>query len=244
MMSTLLYSSPAPATPHGERRGGLAAALQEAFTVAVRLRANRQVAADADSFRIQIKQLLAAADRDARHAGYDAEFVRLAIYAFVAFLDESVLNSAQPMFAAWPRQPLQEEVFGDHVAGETFFRHLEDLLGRQDSEDLADLLEVYLLCLLLGFRGRYGTAEPGTLQARTRAIQEKIERSRGPRGDLSPAWVPPAEAIALPRDPWTRRLGIAAIAGFALALTLFLGFRLALHTGLTEVRELVSQLMR
>ena len=52
--------------PHG--RGRLALALQEAFTVAVRLRANRQVAADADSFRAQIRHLLSAADRDARAA--------------------------------------------------------------------------------------------------------------------------------------------------------------------------------
>src|SRR5690606_10520389 len=137
------------------RRGQLALALQEPFTVAIRLRANRQVAADADSFRAHIKQLLGAADRAARRLGYDGGDVRLAVYAFIAFLDESVLNSNQPMFAAWPRQPLQEEIFGEHMAGENFFRYLDDLLARQDSEDLADLLEVYQLCMLLGFRGRY-----------------------------------------------------------------------------------------
>ena len=41
------------ALPLQGRRGQLAMALQEAFTVAVRLRADRQVAADADSFRAQ-----------------------------------------------------------------------------------------------------------------------------------------------------------------------------------------------
>ncbi|MGH7505688.1 MAG: DotU family type IV/VI secretion system protein, partial [Longimicrobiales bacterium] len=78
------------------RRGELALALQEAFTVAVRLRTNRQVAANADAFRAHVKQLLGAADRQARGAGYDADLVRLAVYAYIAFLDESVLNSSQP----------------------------------------------------------------------------------------------------------------------------------------------------
>src|SRR5690606_17285143 len=94
------------------RRGELALALQEAFTVAVRLRTNRQVAANAQSFRAHVKQLLDGAHRHAAHAGYNPELIRLAIYAYIAFLDESVLNSGQAMFAEWPRQPLQEEVFG------------------------------------------------------------------------------------------------------------------------------------
>src|SRR5690606_3296362 len=105
MPATMLEQSPRTAAAEHARRGQLALALQEPFTVAIRLRANRQVAADADSFRAHIKQLLNAADREARRLGYDGEYVRLAVYAYIAFLDESVLNSEQPMFAAWPRQP-------------------------------------------------------------------------------------------------------------------------------------------
>ena len=146
------------------RSGALAIAFQEVFTVAIRVRAKRQMAADAESFRTHVKQLLAVADREARQAGYEAEYVKLAVYAYIALLDESVLNSNQPMFASWPRQSLQEEVFGDHIAGENFFVHLQDLMARQDSQDLADILEVFLLCLLLGFRGRYAVqGEAGTV---------------------------------------------------------------------------------
>ncbi len=222
-------------------QGRLANALQEAFTIAVRLRANRAVADEATSFRAHIKQLLAAADRDARAAGYDAESVKLAVYAYIAFLDESVLNSRQPVFAEWFRQPLQEEVFGEHVAGETFFRYAHDLVGRQDSDEVADVLEVYLLCLLLGFQGRYGSA-PGELQGFVSGIRAKIARIRGGVAPLSPAWAPPeGEVGARQRDPWIRRLGIAAIATVALALLLFLGFRLALHGAASEIRNVSSQ---
>ena len=67
------------------RRGQLALALQEMLTATVRLRANRNVAADADSFRAHIMQLMSVAERDARRSGYPGEDVRLAFYAAVAF---------------------------------------------------------------------------------------------------------------------------------------------------------------
>lgn len=225
------------------RRGQLALSLQEAFTVAVRLRANRQVAANAESFRAQVKNLLGNADRDARRAGYDGDSVRLAVYAYIAFLDESVLNASQPMFATWAQQPLQEEIFGDHVAGENFFRHLAELLARQDSEDLADLLEVFQLCLLLGFRGKYAANVTG-LQSITTMVQEKIRRVRGGAPPLSPAWALPTGEIApAGRDRWMPRLTAATGVALALAIVLFIAFRLTLDGDVGELRTLGAQLI-
>jgi type VI secretion system protein ImpK len=225
------------------RRGELALALQEAFTVAVRVRTNRQVAANAQAFRVHVKQLLEGAHRQAAHVGYDPDLVRLAIYAYIALLDESVLNSSQPMFADWPQQPLQEEVFGDHIAGENFFRHLGDLLGRQDSEDVADALEVYQLCMLLGFRGRYA-ADPGGLQSAQRAVQDKIHRIRGAVGPLAPmAGLPPGESVQAQRDPWIPRLVIAAAVALGLAVLFYLFFRLRLGSGVGDLEALTGQLV-
>ena len=99
------------------RRGHLALAFQEALTAVARLRTNRQVAADAEAFRSHLKRLLGQADASAREAGYSPETVRLAVYAVVALVDESVLASSHAIFADWPRRPLQEEVFGEHMAG-------------------------------------------------------------------------------------------------------------------------------
>lgn len=237
-------TQPAQAPEPTTRHGRLALALQEAFTVAVRLRANRQVGGDATSFRAHVKQLLAAADRDARMLGYDADTVRLAIYAYVAFLDESVLGASRPMFASWSHQPLQEEIFGDHVAGENFFRYLADLLGRQDSEALADLLEVYELCLLLGFRGKYAANPPG-LHSVVGMVQDKIRRVRGPSGPLSPAWAPPqGESAPTGRDRWVRRLGVATVSALTLALVLRVALALALGGGVANLGELARSLVR
>jgi type VI secretion system protein ImpK len=221
--------------------GGLALALQEVFTAAVRLRSNRQVASDAHSFRTQVKQLLAAADGQARQAGYSGDDVRLAVYAVIVFIDESVLSSQLPMFDGWTNRPLQEEIFGSHVGGEIFFDHLAELLRRPDSPEVADVLEVYQLCLLLGLRGKYGLAGGGELAGLARAVGEKISRIRGGQGDLAPQWAAPSgEVLSSLRDPWNRILGLAAACTFAVALVLFIIFKLVLRSGVADLGSLVS----
>lgn len=218
----------------GFRQGQLALTLQEAFTAAVRLRAEREVAANAAAFRAHIKQLLQNVHEEARQAGYDSETVKLAMYAYVAFLDESILNSRQAMFDDWPRKPLQEEVFGDHMAGETFFRNVKELLARQDSEDLADLLEVHQICLLLGFEGRYGRADKRELRELTAAVAERIRRIRGGWG-MSPPWAPPSERVPEIKDDWLPRLAYLAAGAAGLALLLFILFKWSLHSGVSEL---------
>lgn len=226
-------------------RGELAMALQEAFTAAARLRANRQVARDADAFRAQIKQLLGSADQAARRAGYSPAHVKLAIYAYIAYLDESVLNSPQPMFAAWSRQPLQEEIFGDHMAGQTFFVRMDELLADRDAEDVADLLEVFQLCLLLGFRGRYSAGDDGGLKGRMVATQEKIDRIRGGPGRFSPhAEHPTSDRLPVSRDRWLPVLGAVAGGSVVTAAVLYVLFRILLGAEVEAVRTLVAQVLR
>jgi type VI secretion system protein ImpK len=219
------------------RHGRLALTLQEVMTATVRLRAQRQVAADAASFREHIRHLLGIAEREALDSGYSAEDVRLALFAVVAFLDESVLNSSNPMFAEWPRRPLQDELFGGNVGGEAFFQQVRQLLVRQDSEQLADLLEVYQLCMLLGFHGRYSATESGDMQSLIAQVGSKIRRARGLVGrdgasELSPSWRPPKDVIpARATDPWVKRLGIAAAIAAVLAVALFVVYVVVLKAG-------------
>jgi type VI secretion system protein ImpK len=224
------------------RRGQLALSLQEPFTTIARLRANRQVAADAESFRARFKQVLAGAEQEARQAGYGADDIRYALFAVIAFLDETVLNSGQPMFAEWPRRPLQEEVFGVHMAGELFFQYLQQLLGRPDSDDLADVLEVFELCLLLGYKGRYSASRGAELQVLAAQVSEKIERVHGGLGELSPSWRPSQVEIATSRDRWVPRLVGAAVAAVVLAVALYVGFALSLHSGRADLTSLTTQL--
>jgi len=244
---TSVAPAPAPAVARdgaSPRRGHLALTLQEAFTAVVRLRSNRQVAANVEAFRAQMKHVLAAAEQEARRTGYAGDDVRYALFALIAFIDESVLNSPHPMFADWGRRPLQEEVFGGHTGGELFFQYLQQLLGRQDSEDLADVLEVYQLCLLLGFKGRYSVSHGSELQVIAGHVAQKIERARGRPGELSPQWRPSTIALGASRDRLVPRLAVGAGAAAALAGLLFLIFALSLRSGASAVTTAAAQLIR
>lgn len=215
--------------------GGLAQVLQEALTAVVRVRGNRQAAASAEAFRNQLKQLLSAAHGEATRLGYGAEGVRLAIYAVVVFLDESVLNSANPVFGEWARKPLQEELFGGHMGGEVFFENLRTLLAREPSDEAADVLEVYQLCLLLGFKGRYATAGPGELERLSALLADKVKRIRGPYGALAPDGLPaPDEVLPARQDPWLRPLVYIAGGAFVAALLLLVTLNVYLGSWIAD----------
>lgn len=225
------------------RRQNLALVFQEILVGSERLRTGRQTVTDPAVFRQQVIDALKAADQQARNQGYASEDIKLAIFAVVAFVDESILNLRLPVFADWPRRPLQEELFGHHVAGEIFFTNLQQLLGKSDSQDLADLLEVYLMCLLLGFAGRYSLGDRGELRAITGAANEKIQRIRGGAAMLSPAWELPSEALQKKgTDPLVRKVGIAAAACLVLALILFVVYKLVLGSGLSSLNDLAGRL--
>jgi len=221
-------------------------AYQEVFTVIVRLRSNRQVVTDAELFRNTMRAALKSAEQDAvTRLGYTPEDVRLATFALVAFLDESILNLASPVFADWPRKPMQEELFGGHVAGEIFFQGLQRLLSRGDSQELADLLEVYQLCMLLGFRGRYSLSGPEAVRPIIDAVAEKIRRIRGYTSEFSPAWAPPGEPVRVrTSDPWGVRLLFLAAGSFLLAFVLFLGFKISLSVGASNLSAITMESRR
>jgi len=226
------------------RSENLAFAFQEAFTAAVRLRSGRQSVADASAFRAQIREALRRADQEARAHGYAAESVKLAVFAVVAFLDETILNLQNQVFAEWVRKPLQEELFGVHVAGEMFFENLNKLLTQNDSSEVSDVLEVYLLCVQLGYRGRYGVRAGGDLRAITEAVREKLRRVRGDFKYLAPAWAPPVEPPSLRRDVWTRRLVLFAAGCLLLTIMLFAGFKLALSSSASALEAASSDLRK
>jgi type VI secretion system protein ImpK len=122
------------------------------------------------------------------------------------------------------------------MAGETFFRRLDELLAQQDSEDLADVLEVFQLCMLLGFRGRYIGGDRGGLQGLISSVHAKISRIRGAQHELSPAWRLPADEEVKPaRDPWIPRLGILAAVAFGISLLLFALFYFLLRSGIANL---------
>jgi type VI secretion system protein ImpK len=225
------------------RRDNLALVFQDLLTVIVRLRANRQTITDPEAFRAQMRGALKNAEREGTKKLYPLEDVRLAAFGIVAFLDESILNSSNPAFSDWARMPLQEEMFGHHVGGEVFFQNIDRLLSRNDSHGVADLLEIYSLCLLLGYRGKYGLGEQDSVRPVLDAIAEKIRRIRGTLPGLSPSWAVPEGMIRVLRaDPWVHRLAVTAATMAVLVLAFFLLFKVLLDRGANEAHALTTLL--
>jgi type VI secretion system protein ImpK len=227
--------TPAPAVPR--RQENLAYCYQELLTVGERLRSNRQSVSDANAFRAHLWQAIRNADQESRARGYSQEDIELATFAVIAFLDESILNLRLPVFADWPRQPLQEERYGHHIAGEVFFQNIQKLLARNDSQELADLLEVYQLCMLLGFAGRYSLGARGELRSIQQQVGQKIQRIRQDNAVISPEWMVPADVVrADASDPWVKRL-IWIAAGCLLVTAILFGvYKFVLNSGVTAIQ--------
>jgi type VI secretion system protein ImpK len=220
-----------------KRADNLALLFQEVLTVVVRLRANRQRVTNSDAFRAQVQNALRSAEQDALRRGYSQEDVRVAVFAVVAFLDESILNAQNPVFADWPRKPLQLELFGVQIAGEIFFRNVERLLSRQDSEPLADLLEVHQLCLLMGFRGKYGATGGAEIRHILSQIEDRIRRIRRVTG---PQWQVQQEAVITPGDPWIPILRWTLVSSIVLALVLFAVFKISLSSSAGQLSTIAA----
>ncbi len=208
----------------------LAVLYEGVFTVIVRMHAQRPHASVAETFRSRLKTVLADVERDAIAAGYSAQDIRDTHFAVVAFLDSVVLHSDDPVKAEWERQTLQEELFGQTDAGVVFFDKLEHFRSRPDSEHLADVLEVYLLCLLLGFEGRYSGRLRGELDNIAEKVRRRIDDIRGVSGQISPSGLPPSAPTA--QTPQTARrvdrVRWVALAIGILTLLLFLLFKINL----------------
>jgi type VI secretion system protein ImpK len=209
------------------KTNNLALAFQEVFTVILRTRFFVQRVENADAFRATLRKMISAAVKDASAMGYSDEASKMAIYAMIGFLDESVLNSKDPTFADWARRPLQEEMFGGHFAGEYFFRNVTDLLNRPESAEVADVLELHALCLLLGYRGRFAFGDASEIHTIFGRIRDKITRIRGAYALLRPPEAPAAPPRPR-RDPWVLRLAVTAILLTVFTILAYVGYVLIL----------------
>jgi type VI secretion system protein ImpK len=99
---------------------------------------------------------------------------------------------------------------------------------------------VHHLCLLLGFKGRFGCADRGELSSIIQEIETKIRRIRGGVPPFAPAWRPTDEEVSPPDDPWIRRMAIAALGVGGVAVILFVVFALLLRSHVQDLAGLAG----
>lgn len=151
--------------------------------------------ADAETLRARCDHLLTEFVAKSQRAGAPADNVTAAKYAFVALIDERIMASDLHIRDAWLASPLQMRHFDSFAAGEEFYARLETFRHPQ-TPAAADVLEVYHLCLALGFRGKLADERGGE---RRKLLHEQmtgeILSARGANAaELSPHWQPVGDA--------------------------------------------------
>jgi type VI secretion system protein ImpK len=216
-------------TAYFPRSENLAMLYQGMLTGLIRVQSGRQQIMDVETFRRRIKSSLSEIKRDASLRNFSPEEIDHAHFAVVAFLDEAVLTSNDPSVSSWGKKSLQEELFGQAHAGEDFFRRLDELMARRDSPRLADVLEVYLICLLLGYEGHYALRNKAELHILVDEVRQRIDRIRGCSPQISPEVDLPEESTAqVAFDTLTKHLRLLAVVMLAFALFCFLVFKVHL----------------
>lgn len=137
-----------------------------------------------DSFRIRLEQLLHDADGKGVEIGVPRDVLLDARFAVIAFLDEMIFSSGWAHKEEWASRPLQYQFFETNIAGEEFFNRLESL--RKALPVNPDLLEVYLICLTLGFEGQYKVHGRERLKDLRHDLFREIHAKRGGPSPLSP----------------------------------------------------------
>jgi type VI secretion system protein ImpK len=97
------------------------------------------------------------------------------LYPLAAFADE-VFMGMPPYRARWVTNPLQLRYFKLVDAGEAFFSRLEKLIAAPEGKKR--LLELYFICLALGFKGIYGIGGHGGLRELFEDLSTKLTDTR------------------------------------------------------------------
>jgi len=203
-------------------------ACADAMSLATQLASARDLPAP-DVLQRRISGLFEQMARRCRDYGISDDDVLEARYAIAAFMDEQIFRSPWPGRQQWMSQPLQLVYFNENTAGEGFFTRVQYL---QQQPGRAHVLQIYYLCMALGFQGKFAVRGGEGLAALADHVGAQVVRS-----------LPGSEAISPhgePRDPIRnfvrREMPIVAlsIAFFVLALILFLVFKVVLASSASE----------
>jgi len=236
-MSVAVAPGPEQEVRFDETASRLAELYGDVFAVIVQLRSTDQYG-DPDRLRERLNDLLAEAEKRAAAAGAPPEDIKDATFAVVAFLDEAILSSEWPQKTAWMSRPLQLDRFQRYDAGEFFFHRVKAVL---EQPHRAEVLEMYYLCMTLGFKGQYQIHGQDELRNLVERAHDVLSRAPGM---TAPALAPrgtPREALSgdgtrnIP--PWML-LALAA----AVALLVYLGMSLYISSAAGGVAESLRQL--
>ncbi len=122
------------------------------FSLVVTLRRTGRYGQEPE-LRDRLRRYLDTMQQHGLRCGYTQGDLQEVVFPLVAFIDEVILGSDWEHRERWRDHPLQLDLFGERTAGQRFFKRLEEL--RREGSARRDILEIYHLCLTLGFAGSY-----------------------------------------------------------------------------------------
>jgi type VI secretion system protein ImpK len=227
------------AAPQSSSATSLLDLLYDGFYMLFLLR-NRCTPVDAEAYRGSVRAFLQDFERRSKQEGASAKDVYLAKFAFCALVDEVVLMSQLRIRTEWERKPLQLEFFGEQLAGERFFDHLETL--RAEGAAKVQLLEVFHMCLLMGFQGKYILEGSEKLSYLTSRLGDEIARHKGRHGGFAPHWAAPDRVVHALRSEVP--LWVVATVFALVGLLGFVGIRSVLQKQTIAELEPYSELVK
>ena len=209
-----------PAIAPGQASSALLDLMHEGFYLLFLLK-NGSAPGDEQGFMERIKAFLDEFTREAKKIRADDGDIEAAKYAFCAAVDEIVLASPFDLRKPWERRPLQLLLFGDQLAGEHFFDRLDALRGKGAMRVQA--LQVFHMCLLLGFQGKYAIDGGEKLSYLTARLGDEIAHIKGKSCGFAPRAERPDQVVNKRRSdvPLWALTSIFAL----LALCAYLGLR-------------------
>ncbi|HEY0051116.1 MAG TPA: type IVB secretion system protein IcmH/DotU [Pyrinomonadaceae bacterium] len=189
------------------------------FDLILRLQAG--IVKPSNELRPKIKSLLDDFEQRAERYRFNHKVVNVAKFALASFVDETVLTGDFHLKEEWEKYPLQLEYFGEQLAGNKFFEKLQAMIAQ--IEQTADAVEIYYVCMLLGFKGRYAVYEHEKLHSIMQQTADALVKAgKITKVELSPHW----QANDQPKPPEKRGMPtwakVAAFGGLAFGLLLYL----------------------
>ena len=189
------------------------------FDLILRLKAG--IVQPSMELRPKIASLLQEFENRAERYRFSSKITQVAKFALASFVDETVLTNNFHLKEEWERYPLQLEYFGEQLAGNKFFEKLSAMLKQIDVT--ADAVEIYYVCMLLGFKGRYGVYEKEKLLAIMQQTANALVKAGKIRPvELSPHWL----ANDQPEPPKPRKMPtwakIGALGGLGFAFIIYM----------------------
>jgi type VI secretion system protein ImpK len=189
------------------------------FDLILRLKAG--IVQPSNELRPKIDQLLEEFENRALRYRYRESLIQVTKFALASFVDETVLTNDFHLKEEWEKYPIQLEHFGEQLAGNKFYDKLEALI--RQIEVTADAVEVYYVCMLLGFKGRYAVYEHDKLRdTMQRTADALVKVGKISKVELSPHWLvqdQPAPPKKRGMPTWAK---ITAFAGLCSAVIIYL----------------------